>query len=98
MTPAALLDATVLGLGILDLALILLAVTLLPAIWRVATGPTDPDRAIAADHAFYVLVGSMALLALRLDRLMLLDLVVVGTLVGFISAVVLARFVGRRRS
>lgn len=98
MTPADLLEFRVLGLGVLDLALLVLVATLLPAIWRVVAGPSEADRAIAADHAFYVLIGAIALLSVRTGRPMLLDLVVVGTLIGFISAVVLARFVGSSRS
>lgn len=95
MNPSALLEADILGLGVLDLALLLLAMTLIPAIWRASTGPSDPDRAIGADHVFYVFLASLALIALRFERPMLLDLLLVGILIGFISAVVLARFVGR---
>jgi multicomponent Na+:H+ antiporter subunit F len=82
---------------VVDLALVLLAATLLPAVWRAAVGPTEADRAIAADHAFFVFVAAVALIALRVDRFELLDVVVVATLVGFVSAVTLARYISRSR-
>ena len=88
-------DVAVLGVAVLDVVLVVLAVSLLPAVWRIARGPAEVDRAVAADHVFFVFVASTAVLALRFERWGLLDLVVVGTLIGFISAVTLARLVGR---
>ncbi|MBC7292157.1 MAG: pesticidal protein Cry26Aa [Actinotalea sp.] len=82
---------------IIDVALVVLALTLLPAAWRVATGPTEADRAIGADHAFFVFVAVVALLAVRIQRFEMLDVVVIGTLVGFLSAVFLARYISRSR-
>lgn len=96
MTPEEFLGLEILGLTIPAIVLIVLAVTLLPAIWRVALGPADADRAVGADHVFFVLVASIAVLGLAWDRQLLYDLVLVGTLVGFISALILARFLGRR--
>ncbi|EYR63633.1 pesticidal protein Cry26Aa [Actinotalea ferrariae CF5-4] len=83
--------------ALLDALLVVLALTLLPAAWRGATGPTEADRAIGADHAFFVFVAVVALLALRTDRYEILDVVVVATLVGFLSAVTLARYISRSR-
>lgn len=82
---------------VIDVALVVLALTLLPAAWRVATGPTEADRAIGADHAFFVFVAVVALLAVRIQRFEMLDVVVIGTLVGFLSAVFLARYISRSR-
>jgi multicomponent Na+:H+ antiporter subunit F len=82
---------------VLDVLLVVLALTLLPAAWRGATGPTEADRAIGADHAFFVFVAVVALLALRTNRYEMLDVVVVATLVGFLSAVTLARYISRSR-
>lgn len=81
----------------LDIALVALAVTTLPAMWRVATGPSDADRAIGADHVFFVFVAAVALLALRTQRYELFDVVVVATVVGFLSAVMLALYISRGR-
>lgn len=81
----------------LDVALVVLLLALLPAVWRGATGADEAGRAVAADHVFFVFVAATALFSLRVDRPALLDLVVIGTLVGFLSAVTLARYVGRQQ-
>ncbi len=62
---------------LLDVLLVLLALSLLPAVGRMVVGPTAADRAMAADHAFFVLVAVLALLAVRLPTPGLLDVVVV---------------------
>ncbi|WP_336921429.1 monovalent cation/H+ antiporter complex subunit F [Aquipuribacter sp. SD81] len=83
---------------VLDVLLVVLALSLLPAVWRMLVGPTPSDRAMAADHGFFVLVAALALLAVRLPTPALLDVVLVATLVGFLATVTLARLVDRRRS
>lgn len=81
----------------LDVALLVLAATMLPAIWRLVTGPADADRAIGSDHVFFVFVAAAALLALRSQRYELFDVVLVATVVGFLSAVTLALYIARGR-
>ena len=80
---------------LVDLLLVLLGVTLLPGLWRMALGPSDVDRALAADHVFFVFVAAVGLLAVRLELPALLDVVVVATLIGFLATVTLARLVDR---
>jgi multicomponent Na+:H+ antiporter subunit F len=81
---------------ILDAALVVLAVAAVVATVRVVVGPTDADRVLAVDLGFVVLLAALALLALRLSAPALLDLVLVGTLVGFLATVALARLAARR--
>lgn len=83
---------------VLDVLLGVLALCLLPAVWRMVVGPSPVDRAMAADHVFFVFVAALALLAVRLPLPPLLDVVVVATLVGFLATVTLARLVDRGRS
>lgn len=97
MTPQELLSYEILGVPAGWAALGLLVATVLPAILRAARGPHEADRAIGADHVFYVLVASLAMLGLLWERDLLLDLVVVVTLIGFISALILGRYLGRSR-
>lgn len=82
---------------LMDVLLVVLAVSLVPAVVRLLIGPTATDRAMAADHGFFVLVAALALLAVRLPVAALLDVVVVATLVGFLATVTLARLVDRGR-
>lgn len=95
MSPQQLLAVDILGAPAGWVALGLLVATVLPAILRTARGPEEADRAIGADHVFFVLVASLALLGLLWQRPLLLDLVVVVTLIGFISALILGRYLGR---
>jgi multicomponent Na+:H+ antiporter subunit F len=83
---------------VIDVALVVLALALLPAVWRIAVGPTDADRALSADHVFFVFLAVAGLLAVRLQDSVFLDVVLVGTVVGFLATITLARLVDRGRS
>ncbi|WP_409331622.1 monovalent cation/H+ antiporter complex subunit F [Trujillonella humicola] len=83
---------------LLDVALVVLCLALVVAMVRVAVGPTDADRALAVDLGFAAFIAACAVLALRLGEPVLLDLVLVATLVGFLTTVALARLVAGRRS
>lgn len=83
---------------VVDIALVVLAVALLPAVWRIAVGPSDADRALSADHVFFVFLAVAGLLSVRLQDSVFLDVVLVGTLVGFLATITLARLVDRGSS
>jgi multicomponent Na+:H+ antiporter subunit F len=79
----------------LDAILAVLGLTMVAAIVRVIRGPTDADRATGLDFGFFVFMSAVAVLAARLDTMILLDIVLVATLVGFLATVALARLVER---
>ncbi|MGY1752044.1 monovalent cation/H+ antiporter complex subunit F [Blastococcus sp. SYSU D01042] len=83
---------------LLDAALVVLAICLVVAAFRVAAGPDDVDRALGVDFGFAVVIAGIALLAVRLEAPAMLDLVLVATLVGFLATVAFARLAGRGRS
>ena len=83
---------------LLDAALVVLALALVVATVRLVVGPTDADRALGVDLGFAVVIAAVALLAVRLNAPALLDLVLVATLVGFLSTVAFARLVATRSS
>jgi multicomponent Na+:H+ antiporter subunit F len=83
---------------LIDAALVVLALALVVATVRLVVGPTDADRALGVDFGFAVVIAAVALLAVRLDAPALLDLVLVATLVGFLSTVAFARLVAARSS
>lgn len=98
MNPRDVVEFSVFGMPLGWLLLGILVVTVVPAMYRVARGPAEADRAIGADHVFFVLVASIAMLGLIWQRHLLIDLVVVVTLIGFLSALILARYLGRSRT
>ncbi|MGY1839814.1 MULTISPECIES: monovalent cation/H+ antiporter complex subunit F [unclassified Modestobacter] len=81
---------------VLDAALVVLALSLLAAVARIVFGPTDADRVLGVDFGFVVTLCAVAVLSVRMQAPALLDLVLVGTLVGFLATVALARLVARR--
>jgi multicomponent Na+:H+ antiporter subunit F len=83
---------------LLDVALLVLALALVVAGWRVAHGPSDADRALGVDFGFPVVIAALALLAVRQESDVLLDLVLVATLVGFLSTVAFALMASRSSS
>lgn len=82
-------------MGLIDAGFLVLGVAFLSTVWRMAIGPTNADRAVAADLAFFVLIGVLALAAVRFDQPVFFDLVLVATLVGFVASLALARLIDR---
>lgn len=74
-----------------NLGLVALAASFLVALMRVATGPSLADRALAADVCLISVLGTIALLSVRLASTHFLDAVVIASLVHFISTLALAR-------
>jgi multicomponent Na+:H+ antiporter subunit F len=76
-----------------DWVLLLLVVAFFAGLLRVALGPSLADRAVAADVCLFVVVSGLAVLSLRLDAPVFLDVVLVATLLGFVATVSLARLI-----
>lgn len=82
-------------LGI-EILLVLLSISLLICFIRLYIGPDVPDRTVAFDLISTHAVGIFALYAIRSDARELVDGAIVITLVGFLSTVMLARYLERR--
>lgn len=74
-----------------NLSLLAICAAMIIATYRVLRGPSGADRGAGADLIFYGFVCLVALLAVRLETALLVDIVLVTTLVGFLAAVSLAR-------
>jgi multicomponent Na+:H+ antiporter subunit F len=81
---------------LLDGALLVLALAMVVAIGRVATGPSDADRVLGLDFGFAVFIAALAVLSVRLESPSLVDLVLAVTLVGFLGTVAFTTLVERR--
>lgn len=83
---------------VVDLAIILIGTAAVLASVRMLRGPHAGDRAIAADLVFFSFIALLALIGVRVGSDFVYDVVIVATLVGFVSAVSLARLMsgGRR--
>ena len=76
---------------VLDIAILIVALTALPAAYRMLIGPTRADRVSAADSMLFILVAMIALVGMKKGSGFTFDLVLVASVVGFLSAVSLAR-------
>lgn len=83
---------------VLEVALILLGVGMLLAAIRAFRGPTISDRAVASDLIFFAIIGFITLIGLRTNIEALFDIILIATLLGFMSAIAMARLgTGGRR-
>lgn len=76
---------------ILNIALTVCVLSAVLSVIRIKTGPTPADRVVAADLLTFSVVGMLAIIGTRIARIGTFDLIVVATLVAFLSAVALAR-------
>jgi multisubunit Na+/H+ antiporter MnhF subunit len=76
-----------------DIALVLLGVSMAVAAYRILAGPDRADRAAGADVVLFSFVGLVVVLGLRVDSALVVDIVLVCALVGFLSALSLARLI-----
>lgn len=81
---------------ILAAAAVLLAISAFIGINRIAVGPSQLDRSVAADLIVAVVVASLGLWVVWTDRSTELMVLVLLSLLGFTSAVSVARMVADR--
>ena len=78
------------GLGILAICMIAVA-------FRLITAPADADRAVSGDLLMFAFTGLLAIIGLLLPGDFFFDIILVASVVGFLSAVSLARALTRGR-
>ncbi|MCC5952581.1 MAG: pH regulation protein F [Acidimicrobiia bacterium] len=78
------------------IAFVGLGLTALLCLARLFRGPSLADRIVALDLLLFVIVGSVAVAAVRSGSGAFLDVLVVAALLGFVSTVTVARFIEKR--
>lgn len=82
---------------VLDLCLLLLIVSAALALVRVVwPGVSLADRMVALDLVLLISVLGIAVYSIRRDTIAFLDVLVVVSLLGFVSTITVARFIERR--
>lgn len=84
-----LLACTLIALGILVVAFIVISV-------RIVLGPTLPDRVLALDMLVAAGIGFIAVVAVKTSYFLYLDIAIALGLVGFLATVAFARFILKR--
>ena len=87
---------TAVNFGLLA-GLVVLAACMIAVAYRMISAATDADRAIAADLLMFSFTGILAILGVILAGDFFFDLILVASVVGFLSAVSLARALTRGR-
>jgi multicomponent Na+:H+ antiporter subunit F len=73
--------------------LFLLAIAFFLTVYRVMRGPTLPDRVLALDMLVGIVIGFIAIFAIRTGYTLYVDIGVSLGLVGFLATVAFARFI-----
>ena len=87
---------TALNFG-LYIGLAILAACMIAIAFRMITAPLDADRAVAADLLMFSFTDMLAIIGVLLAGAFFFDLILVASVVGFLSAVSLARALTRGR-
>ncbi|MEE9256843.1 MAG: monovalent cation/H+ antiporter complex subunit F [bacterium] len=78
-----------------QIALVMLIGSLALSFYRLAKGPTTPDRIIAADNIATNLTGVLALFAIQTGEKTIIIAVVALTILSFVATAVYAKFLER---
>lgn len=79
------------------IGLVILAACMIAVAIRMITAHTDADRAVSADLLMFSFTGILAIIGVLLAGFFFFDLILVASVVGFLSAVSLARALTRGR-
>ncbi|MFB9951391.1 cation:proton antiporter [Rhizobium puerariae] len=74
-------------------AFLVLGLSFLLTVWRVIKGPTLADRVVALDMLVGIVIGFIALIAIRTGFTLYIDIAISLGLVGFLATVAFARFI-----
>lgn len=74
-------------------ALVILSLSFLLTVYRVIKGPTLPDRIVALDMLVGIVIGFIAVIAIKTGFTLYIDIAIALGLVGFLATVAFARFV-----
>lgn len=75
------------------IASVILSFAFLLTVYRILVGPTLPDRVIALDMLVGIVIGFIAVIAIRTSVNLYIDLAIALALVGFLATVAFARFI-----
>lgn len=75
----------------------MLVIAVLLAIWRLILGPTNVDRILASDVTVVTVIGGVALTIVMARSVSALPILLALSLIGFVGAVSVARFLVDRR-
>lgn len=100
MNPPELAGIQVFGHGLIDVAIgvsmYVVGLAILLALWRMLRGPTVPDRILAFDTLNVTAIAELMLLGMHLKSAVYFEAALIIAMLGFVSTVVLSKYVMRR--
>ena len=88
------------GFGLIDVAIgvsmYVVGTAMLLALWRLLRGPTVPDRILALDTLNVTAIAELMLLGMHLRTAIYFEAALIIAMLGFVSTVVLSKYVIRR--
>lgn len=88
------------GFGLIEttigLAMYVVGIAMLLALWRLLRGPTVPDRILALDTLNVTAIAELMLLGMHLQSAIYFEAALIIAMLGFVSTVVLSKYVIRR--
>ena len=82
---------------LLMLSTAIVSVIMLAAAFRIVRGPDDATRAVVADLTYFCALALFVLFVIRAGSEVAMDVVLLGSLIGILSTVALARLLSRGR-
>jgi len=86
------------------IAMFLLSISLIIALYRIIKGPTIHDRILALDSIAYIIIGIVAILSIHLNSHAYLETILLIGILAFLSTIALSRYmergvvIGRKRN
>ncbi|MBE2270468.1 MAG: hypothetical protein IAE80_19685 [Anaerolinea sp.] len=80
-----------------NLALVVLVIALIPATYRIWTGPSAMERLQALDLTTNVFVGIIVVLGLVLDNTQMIDIGIALAAFSFVATLAIARYISEGR-
>jgi len=80
---------------IMLLAMFLLTISIVIALYRVIKGPSIHDRILALDSIGYIVIGIVAILSIMLDSHAYLETILLIGILAFLSTIALSKYMER---
>ncbi|WP_406662222.1 cation:proton antiporter [Methanolobus sp. ZRKC3] len=80
------------NIGILHVALVFMALAIIPCIYRIMKGPSIPDRVVGLDAMTTVIVVMLGVYSFVQESVFFLDVALALSIISFVGTVAIARY------
>ncbi|WP_292464697.1 cation:proton antiporter [Methanolobus sp.] len=80
-------------MNLLDVALVIMSISLIPCLYRIIVGPTLPDRVVGLDALTLVMVVALGVYSYMQESPFFLDAALVLSIISFIGTIAIARYI-----